>query len=455
MRKERTIEDRELYGRVMKLAIPLMLQFGLSNLIGVINNIMVGVLGTEQLAGVSIANQLIGIYYLCIFGAVSGAEIFGAQYYGREDYDSVRYIFRYKIIVTVCISAVMSVLFIFLGKPLISLFLHESDDGKDLMLVLNEGYRYGLCMLVGFFPYGLSNAFSSSYKESNNTKVPLYSSSAGLILSVILNYILIPPLGVLGAALATVISRFAECMINIIWARRHRSEFPTGNGLFNGQRIPPDLLKTVITRGLPLILNETFWQIGYTIQMQSLSLKGIDAVAAVNIASTISSLFIYMTFALGNVMAIITGNLLGNNMFEEAKKTVWKITRLTVFIGIGMGVLMLLISPFYPLLYGNVEKEVLAISTKLLIIEAAAAPFTTIYNDMYATLKCGGNTVITFLYDCGLLWGLNVLFSVILSRFTGLGIVMIYLIIKSLEIVKDVIGIYLVKKGVWLSNLTA
>ena len=455
MRKERTIEDRELYRRVMKLAIPLMLQFGLSNLIGVINNIMVGVLGTEQLAGVSIANQLIGIYYLCIFGAVSGAEIFGAQYYGREDYDAVRYIFRYKIIVALCISALMSLLFVLFGKPLISLFLHESDDGKDLMLVLNEGYRYGLCMLIGFFPYGISNAFSSSYKESNNTRIPLYSSSAGLILSVILNYFLIPPFGVIGAALATVISRFTECLINVIWSITHKEDFPTGNGVFNGKRIPSEILRPVIMRGIPLIFNETLWQVAYTIQMQSLSLKGIDAVAAINICSTISSLLIYMTYALGNVMGIMTGNLLGNNQFREAEETVWKVTKLNFFIGIGMGLLILIISPFYPLLYGNLDKEVLALSTKLLIIEAAAAPFTTIYNDMYVTLKCGGNTVMTFLYDCGLIWLLNVLFSVILTRFTGLGIVMIYLIIKALEIIKAVIGMYLVKKGVWLSNLTA
>ena len=162
-----------------------------------------------------------------------------------------------------------------------------------------------------------------------------------------------------------------------------------------------------------------------------------------------------MTYALGNVMGIMTGNLLGNNQFREAEKTVWKVTKLNFFIGIGMGLLILVISPFYPLLYGNLDKEVLALSTKLLIIEAAAAPFTTIYNDMYVTLKCGGNTVMTFLYDCGLIWLLNVLFSVILTRFTGLGIVMIYLIIKALEIIKAVIGMYLVKKGVWLSNLTA
>ena len=310
-KRVRLIGDRAFYKMVLRIAIPIMVQNGITNMIGLVNNITVGKMGTEQLAGVAIANQLISIFNMCVFGAVSGAGIFGAQFQGKQDYEGVRHVFRLKVILMLVLSALAVGLFAGFGKPLIAGFLHEGSDGSDLALTLKEGYEYLLIMLVGFLPYGLSQAYSSTLREADRTVVPMRASIYALVLGVVLNYLLIPVLGVAGAALATVVSRFAELGMNAWWTHTHPEEVPFVLGAYHTLKVPGDLVKQVLIKGTPLLLNETLWSVGFTVVSQTYSYHGVAVVAAVNIATTIANLVNVLFSSMGASIGIIIGNMLG------------------------------------------------------------------------------------------------------------------------------------------------
>ena len=91
------IGNKNFYKMILAIAVPIMIQNGITNFVSLLDNIMVGRIGTEQMSGAAIVNQLIFVYNLCIFGGVSGAGIFTAQYFGQKDNEGIRNTFRYKI----------------------------------------------------------------------------------------------------------------------------------------------------------------------------------------------------------------------------------------------------------------------------------------------------------------------------------------------------------------------
>ena len=110
MKIKKLFGDRKFYKRVFKICVPMIIQSGITNIVSLLDNIMVGRIGTEQMSGVAIANQLIFVYNLVIFGAVSGAGIFAAQYYGKRDHEGVRFVFRFKYLVCTIFTLLVYVL---------------------------------------------------------------------------------------------------------------------------------------------------------------------------------------------------------------------------------------------------------------------------------------------------------------------------------------------------------
>ena len=133
------IGDRSFYRMVLSIAVPIMIQNGITNFVSLLDNIMVGQIGTEQMSGVAIVNQLIFVYNLCIFGGLAGAGIFTAQYFGQRDEEGIRHTFRYKIWMAALLTGAAVLLFLFAGENLIQLYLNGSSDGGDLAAALQYG----------------------------------------------------------------------------------------------------------------------------------------------------------------------------------------------------------------------------------------------------------------------------------------------------------------------------
>jgi len=261
-----------------------------------------------------------------------------------------------------------------------------------------------------------------------------------------------PKLGANGAAIATVISRFIEMGIVVIWTHVKREKNKFIVGVYRSFRIPGELVKVILAKGSPLMANEIFWAIGMAMIAQCYAYRGLAVVAAQNITSTIVNVFNIVYIALGSSVSIIIGQLLGAGRKEEAKEKDAQLIAFAVASCALIGAVMACFSKAFPAVY-NTEQQVKDLATALILVSTLAMPFQAFNHASYFTLRSGGKTWITFLFDSVFVWVIVVPFAFCLSRFTTLGIVMVYFLVQATEIIKCVIGYFMVRSGVWLQNM--
>ena len=458
--KNRYIGDRAFYRRCFGVAVPIIVQNGITNFVSMLDNIMVGQIGTLPMSGVSIVNGLIFVFNLCVFGASSGAGIFTAQFFGSKDHEGVRHTFRFKFLICLLISALGIALFLLGDRFLIGLYLTGEGDPAEAAEVLKYGIQYLHVMLWGFLPFALTNAYASTLKETGNTFVPMVAGITATLVNLVGNYILIfghfgaPALGVRGAALATVTSRFVELAIVVGWTHLHPGKNPFIRGAYRSLYLPGKLLKTIVIKGMPLLINEALWSSGMAILNQCYSTCGLDVVPAQNISSTLFQLSSVVFLSMGNAVGIIMGQMLGaGNTETEVRDYNRKLLALSVASGVVFGTLMASVSGMFPRLY-NTTEQVRQLATWLICISAVMMPFNSYTNATYFTLRSGGQTMITFLFDSCFVWGICIPLAYCLSRFTDMPIIPLYAICQGTDLVKCIIGAAMIKQGKWIQNLT-
>lgn len=458
--REKYVGDKKFYKMILMIAVPIMVQNGITNFVSLLDNIMVGQVGTEQMSGVAIVNQLIFVYNLCIFGGVSGAGIFTAQYFGQGDDEGIRHTFRFKIWMAVLLTAVTAVIFLAFGEPLIQMYLRGSQDGGDMALALESGRQYLLIMLCGLPPFMMVQVYASTLRECGQTVTPMKAGLAAVAVNLVFNYLLIygkfgfPQLGVAGAAIATVLSRYVEAAIVIGWTHRHKEINTYIPGLYRTLRLPGWLIRRIIVKGTPLLVNETLWAAGMAVLAQCYSVRGLSVVAGMNISNTIVNLFNVVFIALGDSVAIVVGQLLGAGKMREARETDTRMIAFSVACCTGIALLMLAVAPLFPELY-NTTDQAKELAKYFIMVTAVFMPQNAFLHAAYFTLRSGGKTVVTFLFDSVYAWCVSVPIAFVLSRFTGLFVVLIFVCVQAADFIKCVIGFILIKKGVWLQNIVA
>lgn len=456
--KNNLIGDKKFYRRVIAIVLPLIIQNTITNIVSLLDNVMVGSVGTLQMSAVAIVNQLIFVFSLCIFGGLAGAGIFSTQYAGAQDNEGVRYCFRMKVYIGALMLVIASVVFTIFAEPLVSSYLAEGTSPSDAAATLGYGTDYLKIMVIGLLPFTISQIYSSTLRELGETKLPMVASIVAIFINLVFNYLLIfgkfgfPRLGVSGAAIATVLSRFIEAIIIIIAVTVKKKDFPFVKGAFRSFYIPGKLCKDIFTKGMPLLVNEFLWSAGMAVLLQCYSVRGLDVVAAVNISNTINNLFNVIFISMGSAVGIIVGQHLGADNIKEAKVSVWRLISLSVVICIVMGGLMALVAPFVPEIY-NTEAYVKEMATKFLFVVAALMPVFSFAHCCYFTLRSGGRTILTFVFDSFFTWGIIVPFAYCLATFTSLPIVPLYFAVQSLEFLKCIVGFIFVKKGLWIRNI--
>ena len=456
--RRKYIGDRNFYKSYIALALPMILQNAVTNLVSFLDNIMVGQLGTEQMSGVAIVNQLIFVYNLAIFGAVSAASIFGAQYFGKGNHKGHMYSFRFKLYAALTVTALTIFLFVTKGENLISLYLTDTSGSGATGAALQYGLEYLIIMIAGLIPFAVNQAYATNIKETGQTLLPMIASFVAVGSNAILDYLLIfgigpfPELGVQGAALATVIARYIEALMIIIWAHRHREKNQYLKGAYTGFGIPADELKAIIIKGLPLMMNEVLWAAGMTAVIQCYSIRGLEVVAGLNIATTITNLFNIIYLQLGACISIVVGQYLGAGKLEEAKDADNKMIVFSVFCCVIVAVCMLFIGRFFPQIY-NTSEQIRALATKFIAVSAIIMPFCSFSHASYFTLRSGGKTMVTFLFDSVFTWIIIVPIAFLLAHFTGLGIVSVYFLVQATELIKVVIGYFMIRSNVWLVQM--
>ena len=449
--------DKTFYRWVLAVAIPIIIQNGITNFVSLLDNIMVGQIGTAPMSGVSTVNHLLFVFNLCIFGASSGAGIFTAQFHGTKDTHGIRHTFRFKFLVCLLLTAIGISIFLLADTPLINLYLQGEGDAHTAAQVLSYGREYLAVMLWGLLPFAICNAYSSTLRETGETTVPMVGGIIAVLVNLGLNYILIfghfglPAMGVRGAALATVISRYVELAVVAGWTHLHTAYI---RGAYRSFRIPGKLFRSICLKGMPLLLNEFLWASGMAIMNQCYSTCGLDVVPAMNIASTLYNLGSVVFLSMGNSVGILMGQLLGAGQPEDqVRDTNRKLITISVLSGIFFGGVMALFASGFPQLY-NTGNEVRLLAAQLILVYAAIMPFCSYTNATYFTLRSGGQTLVTFLFDSCFVWGICVPIAFCLSRFTNIPILPLFMICQGMELLKCAIGAFMLKKGSWIQNLT-
>ncbi len=441
--REKYIGDRAFYRLVLTIALPVMIQNGITSFVNMLDNLMVGGIGTEQMSGVAICNQLIFVFNLCVFGGLSGAGIYGAQFHGKRDLEGVQNVFRFKLWLVgfLSILGVLALRF-------------------DLVLTLQCAKAYLAVALIGLPVWALSQSYASTLRETASTTLPMGAGIAAMLVNLIGNWILIygrfgaPRLGVVGAAWATVLSRVVELIIILVFSHANAKDHPFVKGLYRTLKVPRALTDMIVRKGMPLLFNEALWSSGQTTLVQIYSTRGLAMVAGINISNTISMLFNIVFMSLGSSIGIVVGNLLGAGDMAEAKRTNTRMTAFSVMCCFAIGGLLAATSGVFPLLY-NTTDEVRHIASRLILITSAVMPFHAYTNACYFTLRSGGLTRLTMVYDCSFVWCVCIPLAFVLCRFTPLPFVGCYAAVTATEGLKALFGYHLVKQGKWIRNIVS
>lgn len=456
---KKLIGTKAFYKRVFILTIPIMIQQGITNFVNMLDNVMVGTVGQAESTGVAVSNQLMFVFNLCIFGAISGAGIFTAQFFGKGDIEGVKQTFRFKIIFTMLLAAVVISLFCFKSEELIMLYLNENDNATLAVESLKFAKSYLYIMLIGLVPYTISQCYGSTLREAGQSAVPMIAGVVAVVVNLSLNYILIfgkfgaARMGVNGAAIATVVSRFVELafLVAYTFIKRKKCVF-----ILDGWKSPYislRLIGNIFKKGMPLMLNETLWASGIATVNSFYAQRGLDVVAANNISQTFFNVFSVAFMAVGIAIGILLGHDLGaGKNKQEIKDTAVKSIAFSVFVSIIIAVIYAFCAIFIPRIY-NISDNAKSIATALMQITALAMPIDAFAHASYFTLRSGGKVIITLIFDSFFVWAVSVTAAAILVNYTSLGILTIYFIVQMLNLIKCILGYIFVKQGSWIKNI--
>ncbi len=452
------MRERSVYKKALTLAVPMMIQNGITNAVSLVDNLMVGSLGTESMTAVSIVGQLIFVFFLAVFGGLSGPGIYGAQYFGQGNKKGFQNVFRLKLWITAVIVLVGMTVFVAGGEQLIGLYLHGSSQGMDAAGTLEQGRDYLHIMLFGLIPFAFTQIYAGSLREMGESMKPMVAGIVSVFVDIIFNYLLIygkfgfPRLEVQGAAIATVMARFVEMLVVVVWTHASIRRYEFLRGIYSTILLPLHEAKIMIMKGFPIFLNEFLWAGGMAALTQCYSMKGLQVIAGLNISNAICNLLNVVFVAMGNAVGIIIGQHLGASEFEKAKRSAGKLQWFTAGLCLILTVILAACSMVFPSLYDTTE-EVRHLGQWFIIITAVFFPIQGVLNVFYFTLRSGGKTVITFLFDSVFTWVVSVSLAFALCSYTALPVLAVYALVQSADLVKVVAGHILVKKGVWITNL--
>ena len=456
----RYVGDRVFYRKLFAVMVPILIQNLITNFVNLLDNVMVGQVGTEPMSGVAIVNQLLFVFNLCVFGGLAGAGIFTAQFYGKNDQKGVQQTMRLKIWIAAVIVLLFSSVLVLFGPQLIGLFLHEGQEDLDLAATLAYGKSYLHLMLLQFIPFAITQIYASTLRGTGETLLPMRAGIAAVFVNLGFNYILIfgklgfPALGVVGAAIATVIARVVEMLIVVVWSHCHTGRLPYIVGLYASLRVPWELTGRVILLGAPLLFNELLWSGGMTVLNQCYSLRGLEVVSAFNISSTVGNLFFGVFIAVGDAISILIGQLLGAGELERAVEEDRKLIAFNMLVSLLVTAVVIGAAPLIPRLY-NTTESVRQLALRLLLIWAAFTPLHSFANACYFTLRSGGKTLITFVFDALFVWVFQIPLAFFLSRFSQVPILHMYALVECTNFVKCLIGFVMLKSRKWVVNLVS
>lgn len=442
--------DKKFITTLLALSLPIAFQNLINTTLNAIDNIMIGSLGSNAIAGVGFANQIFTILSTLLFGICTGSCIFISQFYGKRDFENLKFSVSLNIIGAVIVSAVFTALALICPHSLIGLFTH--DDA-----VIAYGVDYMRIVAISYIPMAISFSYSSAMRSIGKSQFPLYISIVSIFINAFFNYMFIfgkfgaPVLGVKGAAIGTIFARFFEVILNLLITYTKIENIQVYPRHITG--ISATFFKRFIRITAPVIGNEGLWSVGIAIYAAILGRLSTDATAAVNITKVLENMMMVFFMGIGNGAGIMIGQKTGANDEKSAIQYANAFTLIVPMLSIVFIAAMLLVRPFFLSFY-NIEPHIKTLTAQLIAVTAFMIPFKGInYVHIVGSMRSGGDTVACLLIDAAGVWLISIPLMLISGMLLKLDIRIVYFCSLSEELVKTAIVLWRIKSNKWIRNL--
>lgn len=444
-------DNKKFYKTLITLCIPIIIQNLLSNLINMVDTIMVGGLGEISVASIGIANQYFFLYNMALSGIIGGASLFIAQFYGKNDKLNIRKITGLSVISALMIGITFMIVALFSPKFIIYFF---SKDLDVIKVATNYFSIIGFCYPI----IAISNVFSMGSRSIRNPKLGMICSTISLFINIILNYVFIfgklgmPALGASGAAIATVIARIIELILLVSYIYFIKDDYELRFTFKDIKLINKDLLKAYISKTTPTFLNDTLWAFGTVLYAVAYSKAGISAIAASQIASSTGNFFIVTAVCVAIGSSIMIGNELGADNIKKAIHYSKKFAILVTLVGAIFGLLLIMSIPGLIKLF-SVSDQLMPDIKKIFVIMGilmALKTFNTFI--IIGVLRSGGDTKYALFLEMGCMWIVSLPLT-FFAAYKGLPIYILVGLTYTEEVVKFIFGVPRAISKKWAQNL--
>lgn len=441
------MKSKGFYSSLVAIAIPISLQALLQNFVNMLDTIMIGRLGSVEIAAVGLGNQIFFILNMILFGITSGGCVFIAQFWGKKDLAGIRKSLGLMTLIAFVVSVIFTITCLLIPNQLIRLY---SPDPQ----VIQVGGTYLRFVCLSYIPTAISFSITLALRSTERVKLPLVCTSISLFTNLIANYLLIfvAGLGVKGAAIATIISRIIELVILATWSYSHKYEICGKlKELLGFNRY---FIVKFLKIAFPVIINETFWGLGTSVYNAIFAHAGTNAFTAYSITGTISQLTWVFCMGFGNGIGVLIGKRIGEKKIDEAKTYAKRSMWFMPLIGAVVGVFLVPLSKLLPVFF-NVDQEIIKTATAILMILIFVYPFNSFcMNWIVGVCRAGGDTVFSAVAEIVVLWCVAIPLGYVAAFILHLPAPMIYLFFCSESIVKAIIGAIRVLSGKWLHEVT-
>ena len=394
-------DTRSVNKKIVQIASPIALQGMVSATLTMVDNLMVGMLGETELAAVGVAGQLFMIHYLILFGFVSGAATFLAQFYGTRDMANIRKVIGFAITIMTGLGLLFFALTNLFTDGILSIYTGDTA-------VRELAATYVRINSFSFLLLAFSAPMEMAFKATQQVRIPLVVSTVVFSSNTLINYILIfgklglPALGVAGAAIGTISARTLEFALNSYFAFRESNEFRGRISSYFGW--DPELVRRIIKNATPTTINEFFWSLGQSMYVAAYNRIGTTAYAAYQAANSIFNIFNFASFSIGDAALILVGEKLGEGDISYSKKLAAHLAKVSVYVGLALGLVTVVFAkPLSGIFRLSADGKTYMF---YILLVFGITMFIDLYNGMMVTgiLRAGGDTRFVMFTECGTIW---------------------------------------------------
>ncbi len=442
--------DRVFYASLVTLAAPIVFQNLITSSLNAIDVMMIGQLGEISVAAVGLADQVSFLFILLLFGITSGAAVYTAQLWGKGDLVNIRRVLGVGLSFSLTGGVFFALAASLFPTQIMGIYTADPD-----VIALGSNY-----LRIVWFSYPLmaiTFMFSSVLRSTRQVRYPVIASVVGLSLKTLLNLGLIfgnfglPRLGVSGAALATCIARVIE--LTILLTLTYTRHLPAAAKPSEMVGFPRSAWKAYLTTTVPVAINEMLWALGITTYNAIYAHIGTQAIAAVNIASTIERLAFTVFMGVSDACGILIGNSIGHGEEEKASRYSRRTLAIATVLGLLIGLVILTVAQPMLGLY-NISPEARADAQNILRVMGCAL-WVRVSNMVLIVgiMRSGGDTRFGFALDAGTMWVVGVPSALIGAFVFHLPVYYVFMLVMSEEFVKYLIGLWRLRSGKWIHNV--